>query len=248
MAGKRILITIEYDGTNYNGWQKNGDLPTVCGQLESAFNRLIGRDIQIYGSGRTDAGVHAVGQTAHFDLPDDFTLAEKKIPESVNVYLPDDIRVKTAKEVSPKFHARYNVKTKTYLYKCYTGAVSSPLKNGLYAYVPAVLDYDKMKSAAGAFIGRHDFSAFCTSGGDNESFLREIVSFDVVKGKGEYLFYVCGKGFLYNMVRYMVGTVIKAGKNKITVEEIENALKTGDKRYVGEKMPACGLYLYKVEY
>lgn len=247
MKKRRILITVEYNGKNYFGWQKNGDMPTVCGTLESAFNRLIGEDIEVYGSGRTDAGVHAAEQTAHLDIPFDF-IQTKKIPVAVNAFLPDDIRVKSAKDVSDKFHARYNVKTKTYLYKIYTGAVSSPLRNGLYAFVPAVLDYEKMKTAASLFVGKHDFSAFCTSGGDNETFEREIVSFDVVKGKGEYYFYVCGKGFLYNMVRYLVGTVIKAGKNKITPEQISKALLTGDKTVVGDKMPPEGLYLYKVEY
>lgn len=247
MNTRRILITVEYNGKNYFGWQKNGNLSTISGMLESAFNRLIGRDIEVYGSGRTDAGVHAMEQTAHLDIPSDF-MPTKKIPEAVNLFLPDDIRVKSAKDVSDKFHARYNVKTKTYLYKIYTAAVSSPLRNGLYAFVPAVLDYEKMKTAASLFVGKHNFSAFCTSGGDNETFEREVVSFDVVKGKGEYYFYVCGKGFLYNMVRYLVGTVIKAGKNKITPEQISKALLTGDKTNIGDKMPPEGLYLFKVEY
>ncbi len=245
---KHVMITVEYKGTAYYGWQRNGDLPTVCGTLESAFNRLIGADIEVYCSGRTDAGVHAIEQTAHLDLPDNSLLSVKKLPESVNALLPDDIRVKSAKEVSDKFHARYNVKTKTYLYKCYTGAVSSPLKNGLYAYVPAVLDYEKMKRTAQLFVGKHDFSAFCTPSGDVGSTVREIVSIDVVKGKGEFGFYICGKGFLYNMVRYIVGTIVKAGKNKISSDEIVNALITGDKSKVGEKMPPEGLYLYKVTY
>lgn len=247
MNTRRILITVEYNGKNYFGWQKNGNLSTVSGMLESAFNRLIGRDIEVYGSGRTDAGVHAIEQTAHLDIPSDF-MPTKKIPEAVNTFLPDDIRVKSAKDVSDKFHARYNVKAKTYLYKIYTAAVSSPLRNGLYAFVPAVLDYEKMKTAASLFVGKHNFSAFCTSGGDNETFEREVVSFDVIKGKGEYYFYVCGKGFLYNMVRYLVGTVIKAGKNKITPEQISKALLTGDKTNIGDKMPPEGLYLFKVEY
>ena len=112
----------------------------------------------------------------------------------------------------------------------------------------AVLDYEKMKQAAQLFVGKHDFSAFCTPSGDVGSTVREIVSVDVVKGKGEFDFYICGKGFLYNMVRYIVGTIVKAGKNKISSEEIVNALTTGDKSKVGEKMPPEGLYLYKVTY
>lgn len=245
---KRVAVTIEYNGKNYLGWQKNGDNNTIEYQIEKALSQICGVKMQIYASGRTDAGVHALCQTAHFDLPDCYTLGVKRLLKDLNELLPQDIRIKTVKEVSDNFHARYNVKSKTYLYKFYTGVTSSPLREGLYAYVHAVLDLEKMKKVAALFVGKHDYSAFCSSGGDNETFVREIISIDIMRKKEEYYIYIKGKGFLYNMVRYIVGTIIKAGKGLLSETQIINALLNGDKTDRGEKMPACGLYLYSVEY
>lgn len=245
---KRVAVTIEYNGKNYLGWQKNGDNNTIEYQIEKALSQICGVKMQIYASGRTDAGVHALCQTAHFDLPDCYTLGVKRLLKDLNELLPQDIRIKSVKEVSDNFHARYNVKSKTYLYKFYTGLTSSPLREGLYAYVHAVLDLEKMKKVAALFVGKHDYSAFCSSGGDNETFVREIISIDIMRKKEEYYIYIKGKGFLYNMVRYIVGTIIKAGKGLLSEPQIINALLNGDKTDMGEKMPACGLYLYSVEY
>lgn len=245
---KRVAVTIEYNGKNYLGWQKNGDNNTIEYQIEKALSQVCGVKMQIYASGRTDAGVHALCQTAHFDLPDCYTLGVKRLLKDLNELLPQDIRIKSVKEVSDNFHARYNVKSKTYLYKFYTGLTSSPLREGLYAYVHAVLDLEKMKKVAALFVGKHDYSAFCSSGGDNETFVREIISIDIMRKKEEYYIYIKGKGFLYNMVRYIVGTIIKAGKGLLSETQIMNALLNGDKTDMGEKMPACGLYLYSVEY
>ena len=244
----RIAITIEYNGTNYLGWQKNGENKSICYELESALLRLTGSEIKVVASGRTDSGVHAYAQVAHLDLPNNCLLTLKNLIKSINKELPCDIRVTSVKEVSDKFHARYNVKSKTYLYKCYTSPVSSPLKNGLYAHCPAVLNLEKMKEVAKIFEGKHNFKAFCLSGGDNESFEREILSIDIMRKKDELYFYVKGKGFLYSMVRLIVGTLIAVGQNKVTTEQVKIALENGDKKFVGEKMPACGLYLYQVEY
>lgn len=244
----RIAITIEYNGTNYQGWQKNGENNTLCYQVEKAFYNLFGVEIKVVASGRTDAGVHAYAQVAHLDLPKNSPYNCKNLLKSVNKELPSDIRVINCKEVSDKFHARYNVKSKTYLYKCYTSAVSSPLRSGTFAHYPAVLNLDKIKQAVKVFEGKHNFKAFCLSGGDNESFEREIISIDVVRKKEELYFYVKGKGFLYSMVRLIVGTLLGVGQGKITVEQVINALESGEKKHVGEKMPACGLYLYQVEY
>lgn len=245
---KRIAVTIEYNGKNYLGWQKNGDNNTIEYQIEKALTQVCGVKTQIYASGRTDAGVHAICQTAHFDLPDCYNFPVKRLLKDLNELLPQDIRIKSVKEVSENFHARYNVKSKTYLYKFYTGLTSSPLKDDFYAYVPAVLDLEKMKKAAALFIGKHDFSAFCSSGGDNETFIREVISIDIMRKKEEYYIYIKGKGFLYNMVRYIVGSLIKAGKGLLSEEQITNALLNGDKTHIGEKMPPYGLYLYSVEY
>lgn len=243
----RIAITVEYNGKNYCGWQKNGDDKSIELELEKAFESIFNVNTQVVASGRTDSGVHAIAQTAHLDLPKNFTEV-KSLQKKVNALLPNDIRVTSLKQVSDKFHARYNVKSKTYLYKCYVSAVSSPLREGLYAHVNSVLDISKIKQASQIFIGKHDFKAFCASGGDNQTFEREIISIDVVKHGDELNFYIKGKGFLYNMVRLIVGSLIKVGQNKLTLEQIKTALKNGEKQGLGEKMPSHGLYLYKVEY
>ena len=243
----RVLITVEYNGKNYLGWQKNGENKSIEYELERAFSKVLKESTAVVASGRTDAGVHALAQTAHLDIPKNFT-AIKSLGKSVNEILPPDIRVTSVKTVSDKFHARYNVKSKTYLYKCYVSAVSSPTREGLYAHVNSVLDLQKIKSATKLFVGKHNFKAFCSSGGDNETFEREVISIDVAKHGDELFFFVKGKGFLYNMVRLIVGSLIKVGQNKLSEGQIANALETGSKDNLGEKMPPHGLYLYKVEY
>ena len=244
----RACITIEYNGANYLGWQTNGENKTICYEIEKAFSKVCESAVKIVASGRTDAGVHAVSQVAHFDLPKNCALSLKNVLVAVNKLLPCDVRITSIKEVSNKFHARYNVKSKTYLYKCYTSAVSSPLREGYFCHYPSVLNLQLMKECANLLVGKHDFRAFCLSGGDNEGFERHVLSIDIVRKKDELYFYVKGKGFLYSMVRLIVGTLIAVGKGKLTLEQVKKALEQGDKSCVGEKMPAHGLYLYEVEY
>ena len=244
----RIAVSIEYNGASYSGWQTNGDNKTICFELERAFEKVFGSKIKIVASGRTDAGVHAYNQVAHFDLPKNCTISTKNIPSTVNKVLPSDIRITSAKEVSDRFHARYNVKSKTYLYKCYTAPVSSPLREGFFLHYPAVLNMEKMKECVNLLVGKHDFRAFCLNGGDNETFEREVLSIDIVRKKDEIYFFVKGKGFLYSMVRLIVGTLLLVGQGKLSIEQVKIALTEGDKRFVGEKVSACGLYLYSVEY
>ena len=242
------MITVEYNGKNYLGWQINGENNTIGLQVESAVNRAIGQDIKVVASGRTDAGVHAYCQVCHLDLPKSCKLSVKNLIKTVNNFLPSDIRIIKAKEVSDKFHARYNVKSKTYLYKCYTSAISSPLKEGFYAHYPAVINIELIKKAAKIIEGKHDFSAFCLTKTDSSSFEREVYSIDVVRRGDELLFYVKGNGFLYSMVRLIVGTLLFVGQGKISLEQLEKAINEQNKQFVGEKMPACGLYLFNVEY
>lgn len=244
----RVCICLEYKGSNYLGWQKNGENKTLCHEIEKAFESVLGEYVKIVASGRTDAGVHALKQVAHFDMPKNSNLSLKNLLSLVNEQLPIDIKVTAIKEVSDKFHARYNVKSKTYLYKCYTSLVKSPLREGYYCHYPAVLNVEKLKECAQLFVGKHNFKAFCLGGGDNEPFEREVISIDVIRKKDELLFYVKGKGFLYGMVRLLVGTMLFVGQNKISIEDVKNALTTHNKDKVGDKMPACGLYLYDVEY
>ena len=167
---------------------------------------------------------------------------------AVNRILPIDVRITSIKEVSERFHARYNVKSKTYLYKCYTSPISSPLKEGFFCHYPSVLNIENMKKCASQLIGEHNFKAFCLSGSDAENFIRRIMSIDIMRKKDEIYFYVKGKGFLYSMVRLIVGTLLAVGEGKITCEQVKISLETGDKNHVGKKVDACGLYLYDVEY
>ena len=243
----RAFITIEYNGGEYLGWQKNGEQKTICYELERAFSRVLGQEIKIVASGRTDAGVHAVKQSAHFDFSNK-EISLKALLHAVNRILPIDVRITSIKEVSERFHARYNVKSKTYLYKCYTSPISSPLKEGFFCHYPSVLNIDSMKKCASQLIGEHNFKAFCLSGSDAENFVRRIISIDIMRKKDEIYFYVKGKGFLYSMVRLIVGTLLAVGEGKITCEQVKISLETGDKNYVGKKVDACGLYLYDVEY
>lgn len=244
----RIAITIEYDGKNYLGWQKNGENKSVCGEIERAFKAVCLTDVKVVGSGRTDAGVHAYAQVAHCDIPKSSEISIKNLQKLLNRELPSDIKILSLKQVSDKFHARYNVKSKTYLYKCYTGVVQSPLRRDGFAHYPAVLNGELMKKVAKTLTGKHNFKAFCLSSTDSESFEREIISIDIVRKKEELYFYVKGKGFLYSMVRILVGTLLLVGQNKLTEEDVVKALTTGDKSLVGEKMPAHALYLLEVEY
>ncbi len=243
----RAFITIEYNGGAYLGWQKNGEQKTICYELERAFSRVLGQEIKIVASGRTDAGVHAVKQSAHFDFSNK-EISLKALLHAVNRILPIDVRITSIKEVSERFHARYNVKSKTYLYKCYTSPISSPLKEGFFCHYPSVLNIDSMKKCASQLIGEHNFKAFCLSGSDAENFVRRIISIDIMRKKDEIYFYVKGKGFLYSMVRLIVGTLLAVGEGKITCEQVKISLETGDKNHVGKKVDACGLYLYDVEY
>lgn len=243
----RIAITLEYKGTNYLGWQKNGEDKTLCLEIERAFKKVLGEEIKVVASGRTDAGVHSMGQVAHVDYKNT-ALSIKNLTSKVNALLPNDIRIVFAKEVSAKFHARYNVKSKTYLYKVYTSPVLSPLREEYFCHYPTVVNHEKIKECAKMLVGKHDFRAFCLSGGDSESFEREIISIDVIRKKDELYFYIVGKGFLYSMVRIIVGTLLSVGEGKLSLEQVKKALENGDKNCVGEKMPACGLYLYSVEY
>lgn len=243
----RAFITIEYNGKNYLGWQKNGEQKSLCHEIEKALLQLFGCEVKVVASGRTDAGVHAIKQCAHFDLPQN-EIPLKRVLSGLNKILPSDIRITSIKEVSNKFHARYNVKSKTYLYKCYTSPISSPLRDGFFYHYPAVLNIENMKNCASLFIGEHNFKAFCLSGSDAEDFVRKVISIDIIRKKEELYFYVKGKGFLYSMVRLIVGTLLEVGSGRLTLEQVKIALENGDKQFVGQKAEAQGLYLYDVEY
>ncbi len=242
----RILLTIEYNGKNYEGWQSQPSGNTVQQEIERAIFSLTKEQSSLVASGRTDAGVHARGQKAHFDT--NTTIPPTKIYKALNTLLPGDIRIISSEEVDEEFHARYSAKRKTYIYSVYISDVERPLKEDFAVRLERDVDEEKMREAMKEFVGKHDFKCCLASGSHVENTEREIYSFDLIKNDGGYDFIVTGNGFLYNMVRIMVGTVIKAGEEKITAEEIGQAILGGDRKKMGKTMPAKGLCLQGVVY
>lgn len=238
---KRILIVIEYDGTNYCGWQKQPNVKTIQGEIEDAIFRAIGENTEVYGSGRTDAGVHAIHQTAHFDLL--APVPTFKIKDILNNVLPGDIVIKSAEEVDEEFHARFSIKKKCYLYKIFNSEEKNAFLSNRMAWIKKQLDLNKMEEASRLLIGEHDFKGYCSANTCATSFVRTI--FDInIERKNDFIYVeVCGNGFLYNMVRIIVGTLVDYALGKITFKDIQDALENGNRAKSGQTMPACGLYL-----
>ncbi len=243
---KRILLTIEYDGTSYSGWQKQPNVKTIQGEIEDAIFRAIGEQVEIFGSGRTDAGVHGLHQTAHFDLKTPVPVS--KIAEILNNVLPADIVVKKAVEVSGDFHARFSIKKKCYLYKIYNGEEKNAFLANRMGWVRKPLDTKLMKEAAQLLIGEHDFRGFCSANTCATSFVRKIFDISIFQENNYIYVEVCGNGFLYNMVRIIVGTLVDYSLGKLSIDDIKSALEKGDRALSGQTMPACGLYLKETIY
>ena len=241
-----VLLKISYDGTNFLGYQIQDKGRTVESELKNAVKKLTGEDVKMVASGRTDSGVHAKGQVVNFwtnaKIP-----AEKYAP-ALNGLLDSDVRVLTSKRVSDSFNARYSAKKKTYKYSCYTGKVENPLKSRYSVLLKNDIDIEKIKSATKIIEGTHDFKCFCSSGSSVKTTVRTVYKISVVKKSSDITFSVTGNGFLYNMVRIIVGTLVLVGEGKIEVGDIEKALLTGDRTLVGKTMPANGLCLEKVVY
>ena len=242
----RYLMTIEYDGAPFNGWQAQDGKYTIEGEIEKAIESVTGEAVTIYGSGRTDAGVSAYAQTAHFDLVGN--IDAEKLPRALNYYLPEEIAVKSVQRVADDFHARYDVKVKTYLYKIYNSRNRSAIRRHSHMFTSYELDIDKMRRAAEDLIGVHDFKGMMTLGSSVKTTVREIYDVRIEKDGEEILIYVSGSGFLYNMVRIIVGTLIDIGRGKKDVDTIEKIVEQGDTTLKGAVAPANGLYLYSVKY
>ena len=242
---KNYKLTIVYNGANFFGWQKQSGRRTVQGELENAFFMLTNENVVVEGSGRTDKGVHALAQVASVCF--DANIPLKNIKRAINNLLPEDIFVKKVENVSMDFHARFSAKRKTYKYVVQVGGERPAILNSLKAFYPYGVDLKTMQEAALLLIGEHNFKGFCSSGTQVQSFQREI--FDInIKNKGRvFSFEVCGNGFLYNMVRIIVGTLLEVGRGKLSFGDIKKALD-GERKHAGIVMPACGLYLKNVEY
>ena len=241
----RVKLTVSYDGTDFCGWQVQDNGVSVQGVLEEAIFKVTDEKVRVTGSGRTDAGVHAAGQTAHFDT--NSTVPAEKFYKALNAFLPCGVKVVKSERADDDFHACNLAKRKTYAYSLYLSDAELPLKER-YAERVENVDAEKMKAAAKEFVGTHDFSAYKASGSSAKTTVRKIYSCKVVKKGTDITFTVCGNGFLYNMVRIMVGATVAAGKGEISVEDIRRSLATGERPKNVKTFPAKGLCLMKAEY
>lgn len=243
---RRVLIGIQYNGSAYCGWQRQANGVSIQAMLMKAWLALTGETVTFHGSGRTDAGVHALEQCAHFDT--DSRIPCDKIPLACNTHLPPDIRVLWAKDVAADFNARFDVVRKTYCYRLYWGPVADAFCYQTQAHVVTPPDVDAMREAAKVMVGTHDFAAMQATGGHVKTTVRTVYSIDLEQKDNHLTITVCGNGFLYNMVRIMAGTLLYAGWGWLTPDAIRTALEAKDRTGLGKTMEACGLYLVKVEY
>ena len=243
----RYKIIIEYDGTIYSGWQKQKNAITVQDQIESSLKNLTKKNMKIMGSGRTDAGVHALGQVAHFDLEESFD--PFKIQMALNFFLKfDDISILDCEEVLEDFHARFSAKQRIYQYKILNRRASPAIdKNRLY-HIPFSLDLSLVEKTANYLIGKHDFSSFRDSECQAENAIRQIDYIKIIKKNDLIIIEIAAKSFLHHMVRNIVGTLVQFSKKNIDPAEINNILKAKDRTKSGPNAPPWGLYFYKVIY
>ncbi len=243
---RNIRLDLCYDGTRYRGWQRLPDKDdTIQGKLETALSRILGEPIEISGSGRTDAGVHARGQVANFHCQSTMPCVE--ILENLRRYLPEDIGILSCKDCSPRFHARLNAREKTYCYRIWNSEMPCVFERRFVAVMPEALDLESMRQAADLLCGEHDFSAFCGNPKFKKSAVRFLRRVEILRYGEEIHLVFTGNGFIHNQVRIMVGTLIEVGRGARTAESIP-ALFGGKRSEAGFLAPAHGLCLMEVEY
>ena len=241
-----IKIVIEYDGTRYSGWQRQKNAPTIQETLETSIGEITGENISIIGSGRTDAGVNALGQVANFETKTKIPI--QKLPYAINSKLPEDIVVKDAKMVPKSFHSRFSAKSKIYAYTIYNAPFPSPIFRKHSLYISSKLDIPAMAKAAEFLVGIHDFSAFKASGSPVKSPVRHIKRIEVTKNEAFIEILMEANGFLYNMVRIIAGTLLEVGMGKIKANDMSSILLSRDRKRAGKTLPPHGLSLLKVIY
>ncbi len=243
---KRVKLTVAYDGTNYCGWQVQPNGVTIESVLNEHLSELLGEEIHVTGASRTDAGVHARGNVAVFDT--EARMPAEKISYALNVRLPEDIRIQESCEVPPDFHPRFCETVKTYEYKICNRRFPDPCSRlySLFYYWP--LDEKRMQQAADYLVGTHDFSAFCTHKPEITNYVRTVYSLDVTRDGDMITVRICGNGFLYNMVRIIVGTLLRVGSGKTEPEEMPEILASRDRGRAGETARPHGLTLVEIRY
>ena len=245
----KILLKIAYDGKNYCGWQVQKNGPSIQGELCRASAEAYGCEVRITGCSRTDSGVHAKEYFCTLETENGApVIPNDKLPTALNVRLPEDITVYSAKTVPDSFHARYSVESKTYEYRIDNSAERDPFLRDRAWYLKKPLDAVRMDKVAKAFIGEHDFSAFMASGSDIKDKVRRVTEVSVHREGTEVIFRVSANGFLYNMVRIMMGTLTDISYGKIKADELSDIISSLDRRRAGITAPPSGLYLVNVEY
>lgn len=246
MSIKRIMLTVAYDGTYYHGWQLQNNGKTIEGELNKALSRLLQENVEVIGASRTDAGVHALCNAAVFDT--EAAIPPEKYAYALNQMLPIDIRIRKSQEVPIDFHPRKTKTCKTYEYRIDCEEFANPLKTryAYFTYVP--LDERKMQAAAEFLIGTHDFKSFCSVNTTAQSTVRTIYDIQVKRGGADIVIHITGNGFLYNMVRIIVGTLMDVGRGRYAPDMVKRILEKTDRCAAGPTVPACGLVLKELRF
>ena len=239
-------LVIAYDGTRFFGWERQPGKDTIQGKLEAVLGQLQGKPVNVIGAGRTDAGVHARAMTANVVL--DVTETPEAIRDYLNRYLPDAIAVREVKEAGPRFHARYNALGKTYRYTCFDGDVKPVFDRKYVTILDHSPNVERMRQAAEYLVGEHDFASFCGNPRMKKSTVRLVDSITVERRKDRVIFTLHGTGFLQNMVRIIVGTLLEVGRGYWPPEQVQAILEAKDRRQAGPTAPPEGLCLMKVDY
>lgn len=243
---RNLKLTLAYDGTGFHGWQIQPELPTVQGHLETAFRKLFNHDVHVVGSGRTDAGVHAHGQTANVHT--ERSMDTDAVLRGVNALLPVEIRILVVEEVSDEFHARHSAKSKTYEYHIWRHPIVSPFQCRYVYPFRYPLNEDAVDAATAKFLGMHDFTSFCATETEIEDRVRTIYDADWSRSDGTWVFRIRGSGFLQHMVRTIVGTILEAGRGRVEPNGIDAMFAARNRRVAGPTLPAAGLHLVNVDY
>ncbi|MDZ5474231.1 tRNA pseudouridine(38-40) synthase TruA [Bacillus sp. 31A1R] len=244
---QRFKCKIAYDGSQFSGYQVQPSKRTVQSELENTLKKLHkGQEVKVYASGRTDAGVHAKGQVIHFDSP--LTIPLERWIIALNSLLPNDIVVLEVEQVEDNFHARFQAKGKEYRYFVNLSNTRDPFQRNFSYHHPYKLDIQSMNDAAKYLLGSHDFTSFCSAKTEVEDKIREIRKIELIQQDTMLIFRFVGNGFLYNMVRIMVGTLIQVGSGQINPGSIKEIIEHKDRKYAGKTAPAEGLYLWEVYY
>ena len=243
---KNYLLHIRFNGENYHGWQKQKNAVTVSETLEDKIFEITGKRVSLKGCGRTDSGVHAYNYYCNFHS--DITIAPENLKNALNTVLPKDIAVINAEYAADDFHARFSATSKEYIYKIYPSRVHNPFYEKRVLNYKYSLDINKLNEAARLFLGTHDFTSFSASGSSVKDKVRTIYESEFTKENDLIVYRVKGNGFLYNMVRILVGTALKYNENKITLEEIESLFTVSQRSLAGKTVGGEGLYLNEVYY